>query len=626
MAEISIAIIGAGPRALNIIECLAWRLTNEASLPDVRVHLIDPGQPCEGVHTTTQSSHLLTNTLASQVTMFSPANPLDPNTAVSGPSFTEWARSEGYRRFGAAYRRCATGGEEISDLDYLPRAMLGQYLRSAFEIILRRAPGRLRAVHHKELAVDASDDPCCVYLESGSRIKCDALILATGHCELQPAPDDLQRQSFVALNRSRNPRLGYFGNPYPTSRLNLISSAATVLVQGLGLTAYDVVTDLTSGRGGAFVDDQDGLRYVRSGEEPRILLFSRQSLPYSARGINQKGVDGGHTARFLTKEAVDSLRARIRSGNGTGRIDFRTEIVPLIRKEMAFAYRCAAERRPVDPDNFQATPVEEAIVDRILEPNELLNCHGLPEFRSKIIEYLRNDLKEAQRGNLGSPLKAATDSIRDLRAGLSAAIEFGGLLPDSHRYVVEHFVPLTNRITFGPPLRRNAELLALIKSGIVDWAGGPVARLHMDSNIGRFVVKTPFKFGTESTAGDVLVVARVFGHRPLEDKRPLSRNMVSRGIARPFYNGDYHPHGLDVEQRMRLVRADGSPNHRIWGIGFVTEGARFHTHALPRPRRRSTQLSDAAALVDDLFESLEVRSTTTVQPNQNHFLVEEQVQ
>jgi uncharacterized NAD(P)/FAD-binding protein YdhS len=604
MAELSIAIVGAGPRALNVIERISWQLTRDPALPNTVVHLIDPGEPCAGVHPADQSHELLTNTLASQVTLCSLVDPDDPASAPTGPSFTEWACSEGYRRFGSVYRRSSDGGEPIGDLDYLPRAMLGEYLRFAFETIVQRAPHRLRVVHYRELAVNATEAPCSVQLQSGRKLYCDAAVLATGHCELRATPEDARRQSFVDRNRSMNDRLCYIRNPYPISRLHQISAAATVLVQGLGLTAYDVIAELTAGRGGQFVGEQGGLRYVRSGNEPRILLFSRQSLPYNARGINEKGVNGGHQATFLTGSAVNALRSTKLARTGECRLDFETEIMPLLRKEMAFAYRCALEERAIDAEGFVETPGERAMIDRIIHPDNLLGARNFVEFRSRLTKFLHGDLDEARRGNVSSALKAATDSIRDLRAGLVAAVEFGGLLPDSHRFVVEHFVPLTNRITFGPPLQRNAELLALIDAGVVDWAGGPGARCRTADDVARFVVETPFESGVHTAVGDVLIVARVFGHRPLEEERELSRNLVGQGIARPFYNGDYHPHGLDIDRNMRLLRADGTRSQRLWALGFVVEGPRFHTHALPRPGRRSTQLSDAAELVDDMLRAI----------------------
>lgn len=603
MAKIRVGIIGAGPRALNIIERIVWCLRQDLSLPAVDIHLIDPGEPCAGVHRSDQSRHLLTNTLASQVTMFSPVDPGDPLSEPSGPSFTEWADSDGYRRFGSDYRRSA-GGERIGDLDYLPRALLGEYLMFAFRHIMERAPERLHVTHHRELAVDASEYPCFVELASGKRITCDAIVIATGHCETRPSKLDRARTDFVLTGRKINPRLDYMPSVYPTSRLADIVPETRVAIQGLGLTAYDAIAKLTAGRGGRFEEREGRVLYLPSGAEPKILLFSRQSLPYNARGVNQKGVDGGYQAKFLTVAAVDAIRARRVAELGDGRIDFEADILPLLRKDMAWAYRASSLGREPGIGGFAPSPEEESVIDRIFRPDHILASSSHAEFQARVIRHLEEDLDEAKRGNISSPTKAATDSIRDLRAGLAAAIEFGGLLPESHRYVCEHFIALTNRITFGPPLQRNAELIALHEAGILEWAGGRGAEAAFAPDGRCWEIRTQFPSGLHIAEADVLLIARVFGHRPEEDARGLSPQLVQRGIVRPFRNGDYHPHGLDVDRRMRVVGEDGTPSERIWAIGYVSEGPRFHTHALPRPRRASTQLSDAAKLVDDLLSAV----------------------
>ncbi len=609
MSDAQIAIVGAGPRALNLIERLAWVLRVEPGHGPVTVHLIDPGEPCAGAHPAGQSRHLLTNTLACQVTMFSPREPGDALSGASGPSFTEWARDAGYRRFGAEYRRAKEGGAEeggaeIGDLDYLPRAMLGEYLAFAYRRVVAGAPAGLRVVHHRAEAVDVEQGPLCVRLADGGRVRCEAVVLATGHCEGQPSAVDLERQGFVEAHRGSNARLGYVRGVYPASRLDGIADGAVVAVQGLGLTAYDVIAALTQGRGGRFEGDGAALRYRASGREPRLLLFSRQSLPYDGRAVNQKGVDGGHRARFLTAGAVAEIRARRMAATGDGRLDFEADIMPLLRRDMAFAYRSAATGMEPEVAGFVPSAEEEAVLDGVMAPQLLVGCSGLGEVLRRVVASLEADLAEARRGNVSSARKAATDAVRDLRAGLCAAIEHGGLLPDSHRFVCERFVPMTNRVTFGPPLRRNAELLALIGAGIVGWAGGAGATVRAVPERSRFVVRTPYAGRVGETEADVLVVARVPGHRPAEDARPLSRALVARGLARPFRNGEYHPHGMDVDRRMRVIGAGGGWAEGLWAIGFVTEGARFHTHALPRPGRASTQLQDAAGLVDDLLAVL----------------------
>jgi hypothetical protein len=42
---------------------------------------------------------------------------------------------------------------------------------------------------------------------------------------------------------------------------------------------------------------------------------------------------------------------------------------------------------------------------------------------------------------------------------------FGGLTPASHRQFLQRYHPAINRMAYGPPLRRNQQLLALMEAG-----------------------------------------------------------------------------------------------------------------------------------------------------------------
>lgn len=87
-----------------------------------------------------------------------------------------------------------------------------------------------------------------------------------------------------------------------------VSPDARVLVQGMGLTAHDVIAELTVGRGGRYKENRGRLEYIPSGREPVISLFSRQGLPFSSRAINEKGTSEAYTAEFFTLDYFKSLR------------------------------------------------------------------------------------------------------------------------------------------------------------------------------------------------------------------------------------------------------------------------------------------------------------------------------
>jgi uncharacterized NAD(P)/FAD-binding protein YdhS len=607
--EIHAAIIGLGPRGLTVLESIGRLVRENAPSTRFVIHLIDPGANGQGSHPSRQPDHLLTNTLASQVTMFPLKEPDRPAAGNAGPSFTQWAQRAGYRRRGDRYFPVGeTCGDDIGDSDYLPRSMLGEYLAWYCNEVLGRAPDNIGYRRYKQRAVDlcptASED-WIIKLENGFAIRTDFVFLTTGHCQALPDEEDRLYDAFVQRNAVRNGKLDYFRSPYPVDRLSRIDPEAIVAIQGLGLTAHDVISELTVGRGGRFVAADDGLDYQPSGDEPKLRLFSRHCIPAAARGVNQKGIAGRHEARFFTREAVHALRERVAREAGSTQLDFVNAVLPLIKKEMCWAWRLAVNgRTDLRSEDFVPTPQEIAAVGDILDPLAGRRFDDFQSFRQFALAFLKADLAEAERGNQTSPAKAATDVIRDARDAICAATEYRGLDPHSHRYFVESFVPLMNRISFGPPRRRNVELLALIKAGILDWAGGPGARVVADAATGHFAIETAFAGTAARINADVLIKARLDTFSPLTDSSPLTRNLAGNGLIEPYRNGSYHPGGLDIDRNGRPIASGGFPLYGVWALGYPTEGVHFYTHALPRPFRSSGQILDAEKCVRQMLDEM----------------------
>jgi uncharacterized NAD(P)/FAD-binding protein YdhS len=473
--------------------------------------------------------------------------------------------------------------------------------------VVKRLPERITVVHHRSrvLDVEEREQRFQVKLENGYTYPTDYVFLVTGHGKRKPTDDDLRARSFVEQHVGRNPKLGFFASPYPVVGLASISSQATVAVQGFGLTAHDVVSELTLGRGGRYVETADGLRYEASGKEPRILLFSRNCLPFAARGVNQKGLTGKHHAQFFTPAAVRALADAAQRTRNDPRVDFRAEVLPLILKEMAYAYRSTALRQAVDPATFEPTATEQQAIDAILWPLKGRRFASAEAFQQFFDQHFNDDLAHAFKGNLTSPVKAATDVLRDTREALRTAVEFGGSTPDSQRFFVDEFNAITNRIAFGPPKQRNVEFLALRAAGVLELGGGPGARVSGDPASAQFRIDTPYTEGVTQRFADVLIAARLDSFSPLTDDSVLTANLLRRGLIRPYRNGDYHPGGIDIDTQSRPIGSNGRAHSRLWAIGFLVEGAHFYTHALPRPQIASRQTADAERCVLQLFDALD---------------------
>jgi len=337
------------------------------------------------------------------------------------------------------------------------------------------------------------------------------------------------------------------------------------------------------------------MRYQRSGREPKLTLCSRNCLPYAARGINQKGLDGRHQPRYFTPDAVDVLRRKALTARGSSQLDFDRELLPLLKREMGEVYRATPGAIAIDDDTLFA---------ELLFPLQARQFAGLDEFRRYFRDWLQADLAEARQGNLASPAKAATDVLRDVRATLQAAIEHGGLTPSSHRKFLNVYHPAINRAAFGPPLRRNEELLALLDAGVIAIDAGPGSRFEIDENDSTYVLNTKFAGGTQKQPVDVVVIARLDAFLPETDTSLLIRNLLKRGLFRPYYNGVFHPGGIDIDRNGQPLDGQGAVLSSVWALGYPVEGAHYYTHALPRPQMRSRQVLDAERCVAMLMAKI----------------------
>ncbi len=609
MKRTSITIIGMGPRGLSVLERIAAFARTSSSL--VAVNVVEPGECGPGVHTPRQPQHLLINTIAGQVTIFPFREAVGLASPCAPASLTDWARAQGYRRFGEQFVRLAgdeQGGAEVSDADYLPRQLLGQYLGWAYGQIVAAMPATVVVRHLRQRAVDLlarPDGSYTVELETGYLVHSDFVFLATGHSRNVLSDEEACCRKFAHDHARYNSKLAYLRHVYPLDRLDAIGSDARVGIEGIGLTAHDVVAELTVGRGGRFVRDGEALRYRRSGQEPALLLFSRNCLPAAARGVNQKGLDGRHRARFFTREAVRALRAA--RGGGQVQLDFDADLLPLLLREMGYAWRTARDGAAPDPAGYQLGEEERAALDAMLFPLRGRSFDNPRQFGAFFRALVEADLQEAARGNLGSPAKASADVLRDARAVLQDSVEHGGLTPASHRKFLSVYNPAINRITFGPPRLRNAQLLALMDAGVLDVAAGPNAVLRTDADRSQFALHTRCAAGIHAQYLDALVVARLDVYSPQTDDTALTRNLMRRGIVRPYFNGSFHPGGLDIDRANHPLDRNGRAPAKLWALGYLVEGAHYYTHALPRPGMPSRQVLDADRCVKEMFSAIAAR-------------------
>ncbi|MFE0470649.1 FAD/NAD(P)-binding protein [Streptomyces sp. NPDC058947] len=595
--SLSVALVGAGPRGTSVLERLC------ASAPELlppgarlTVHVIDPDPPGPGrVWRTAQSPELLMNTVACQVTLFTDDSVDCSGPIRPGPSLYEWADG-------------ALGPDE-----YPARAEYGRYLEWVFAEVVRLAPPAVRIETHRARATRLDDGPDgrqTLALDDGSTLTgLSAVVLAQGHLPTTAGPDQARLAAHAARHGLRHVPPA---NPADVD-LSGVLPGEPVLLRGLGLNFFDHMALLTTGRGGRFVPGDRGLRYLPSGQEPRLYAGSRRGVPYQARGDNAKGPYGRHVPLVLTPEVIAGFRKRADSGEAP---DFRAEIWPLVAKEVETVYyrtllREAECARREFTDRFLAVahgdPREALVLDefgvaeadrwsweRISRPYAGRDFAGPGAWRDWLLSYLREDAAQAALGNVHGPLKAALDVLRDLRNELRLVVDHGGLAGASRRdHLDRWYTPLNAFLSIGPPRRRIEELAALVEAGVVQVLG---PRLRVREEAGAWTADSPDVPGS-AVSVTTLIEARL----PEPDLRhtadALLAGLLRTGQCRPHTIDRYETGGLDVTPRpYHLIDRQNCVHKRRFAFGVPTEGVHWVTAAGARPGVDSVTLSDADAV------------------------------
>ncbi|MGW7428721.1 FAD/NAD(P)-binding protein [Streptomyces sp. NPDC054861] len=614
-----IAFAGMGPRGLSVLERLAARCAADPPARPVEVHAVDPYEAGAGrIWRTDQSPWFLMNTPAQEVTMFSGPADDGPHRPGAGPTLGEW-----WARDDPAH---------AEPEGYAPRVVYGRYLAYVMERIEATLPPPLtvRRVPARVLCADRTGDgPHRLRLDSGDVLSVDRLVLATGHPVNEPDAGQREWQRFARTHSTPARPLRYvLGGSAGEMPLADIPAGASVGVLGMGLTFYDIVTELTLGRGGTFAEGQDGLLYLPSGKEPRILAASRGGVPLLTRGANQKDPSHRYRARLFTAERMAELRAG-------GPLDFAADVLPWLLAEVNLvllagrvrqahgaeaaarftdrAGRALDRREPPDlrllRDQASAYDIDHRPLhrlDTLARPFAGRRFGSPAEFHKVLTEWLRADLAEARLGNADGPLKAAADVLRDVRQTIRTVVDFGGLTPASHRWFLEEFGPVAAMVSTGPPQVRSEQFLALLAAGVLEPVG-PGARFGADAGTGRFTVESA-QVENSWVALDVLVDARVPSTDIGADRDPLIRGLLADGAIRRFVNAPeaddaFVTGGIDcTDAPFHPVRADGSVDTATHVIGIPSEHTRWFTQVgsgRPGPWGSFTRDADtiAAALL-----------------------------
>ncbi|WP_125616082.1 FAD/NAD(P)-binding protein [Specibacter cremeus] len=629
--ELSVVIIGAGPRGTSVLERLLARIGAHGAPRRVAIHLVDPCEPGPGsVWRTGQSRHYLMNTQSFFPTLV-PDRGVDA-PALAGASFDDWRDAQ---RANPSPRLSAADRDELATLastDFPSRPLYGRYLQWTFEQLLAATPDAVTVTVHPTLALrvvgQAPAAGFAVVLADGTELAAAVVVLALGHLPSRLGAGQQRLADAAAANG-----LAYFPPAVPADvDWAAVPAGETVLVRGMGLNFFDVVGQLTEARGGRFEATGgrpgESLAYVPSGREPLIVAASRRGAPYRAKATLAGYYPASVRLRFLGEDAAAAIRER---GGAAG---FDHDVWPLLHRDAVWAYYDTLARvRPeavrdgflagLDAalrlgdadwsravDGLVAAGIDEA--DRLDLPS-LARPFAGTTFDSRagldaaVLSHLCADAAGSAAGE-DDPVKMAIGALNAGRAVVKSLVADGGITEESWlgelRGWFEGFV---EGLASGPPALRVEQLAALVRAGVVHFVGPDPVFTVRD---GLFSAESPWVRDTPWTAR-CLVEALAPANRVADGESELLRRLFEDGLARPRLmlaaeDEAVVTSGLDVTTPPYRPRgASGDPVDGLYVLGLqlssVQWGTAIAAQAGAEHRSGYRTLLDADAIAKDIL-------------------------
>ncbi|QKF50585.1 FAD/NAD(P)-binding protein [Pseudomonas graminis] len=570
---IRLGIVGCGSRGLTVLERICALAVNTPR--QIEVNVFDPQTPGPGLHAVDQPEYLMLNTVASQISMFPDTAALDGHTGRQGPNFYEWCL-----RFKSTER-------SVRPNEFLPRRWLGEYLAWTYEEVVRSLPGNVRVVHHPHAVDNIEHTDMGQFVLSTAEVECsvDWLAITVGHARrLQDDDKELP---------------GAFTKEAHLDSRDFKLSTEAVGIEGLGLTAMDVVADLTVGRGGQFTKWAEGLRYKPSGREPRIYMFSRSGLPYRTRPdiVPHRT---SNAALIFTLSAIANLRTENPAG-----LDFEQQVLPLIKAEMLAEYfgmiasqkgesavRIKAEvarayysgrletMSSEMTARFNSPPLDETVY------NPRMSIMESADYAQAMRAFIERDIGQSLLGLDASPIKAAVEVWRSCREQLRRVVDNRGLTADSSRIFFGEYAPHVNQMVAGPQKERHQELLALADAGIVHWVRHAQV-IHSAEGAGPEVVLA----GNLAMPLNRIIKAHVSTACDISSLPKIIRSLQSNGII----------HSLAENGEGVLVDGEGKAQPNLWITGPLVEGSTYYNHYVPSSGSYSRAFVDADRIAREML-------------------------
>ncbi len=591
----AVAIVGAGPKGFYGLQSLINELkADDSNVVDIHWFNTDCNFGNGSLFDLRQPEYLITNFAIGNIDLWKTTL----GSKDRSQNLTSWIKER------------VANPEKVKESDFASRALVGLYYQSGLVEIINSLPLsiNLNLIMAKVTDIVPSQHQDKYKLELDGEYhhnapQYDHILVATGHSEKPVTNDGLAKFGMVSLNAK------YISNIYPVDKqLSSIEHLHKVGVRGMGLTSIDAILALTEGRGGKFARIGGELEYKPSGREPLCIYpFSLSGIPLCPRPPKTQPKE----PLFVNQHFVDGFKGQ------RGGIDFETQILPFIEKELETAHYISWAKRlrhlgiPETLDNKhhpaltvqlkrEAKDIPPFALESFIDPFANLEETNATHYHNEIIKFMKKGLDEQAHGVEESPLLAKMDVWSNIMPYICQLYQFGGFTPASQQKFDEYYHPRFSKFTYGPPPVQIEKLLSLCKAGILFF------RLGRETEVSTRLLTGKYRLTSYQTKYckevDILIDARMPKVNFNTNPSLLFQNLLKRKLGNVFKNKRYSTGGMAINESGNLVSRKGQPTSNIFLNGNPTEGVTLDNDSLCK-ERNDFSLAWAQTVVRDLKKS-----------------------
>lgn len=631
--DTTLVFIGGGPRTAGVLERLGANAPELLTDP-LAIHVVEPFQAGSGrIWRFDQDPGLMLNSMAGDVTMFTDSSVACAGPSADGPDLAQWALAISAGTLPDAPELPHHLAEQAAALtreSFPTRQLHSAYLEWFFRSAVAALAPHASVTIHRDTAVgltSAGEDGHVVALARGTELRADAVVLAIGHTDALVHGRSAEFATFAARHG------GFHAAPAYTTDVDYsaLAPGQDVIVSGMGLAFVDLVVLLMEGRGGRFVDKDDGeLAYVPSGQEPRLWAGSRRGVPYHSKISTSLRGEAPGLAPFFTAATVEDLLDQHHE------LDFRTHLWPLIAKDTAHAYyqelfTGSPDRVSMNWADFSASfsgldwysPGRAELVAAAVPEHELwLDFEKLDHPLAEVAFTDHASIAEAVASHIGQDLQLRDGSENPetlaLFLGLLRAyMNFAAIVPaerltaGSHAAVHGWWHGFFSYVDSGPPPHRLRQILALHRAGLLEFLGTGLT-VAAEEATGLFVATAAG--GISGIKAAAFIEARLPAPTVANSANPVLANLHASGGGAEQHlltaDGTVSTGRLLVTTEHQVVGPRGERHETLFAVGPGTSA--WASGAFARPNSNAAPFRDNDALARLVLRTLAEKADLTL--------------